>query len=318
MVSRLLRKSFLTFLAAVTLHAHLVANAASAEDNIEKDIQQEELNLNAQEEQTHANSIPSSDIIPVESGTTNTALSNGGYIIDEREPLTDGNVVVEKPVDYTLPYKKRRSKHGVLFSVGLEKIEPTEYYSMTGTFDVPISEMFGNTTIDMVGLELGYKYNFSLGSIFIIGGYSMGSTSDDTVGAVRKLSLTKQSLAAGFAADAIFDEPWVVPYAQAGVHQFEVNETLNDEEQAHTTQPCLNYRFGMLFQLNWIEKAIDPSTHQEGLRSSGLENTYLDVYTSFYQPSASVFDPTDPDNTLSEDPNLQAEGTIGVALKMEF
>lgn len=315
MANGLLRKSFLTFLATATLYAHFTANAASSEESIENDIHQEELNLNAQEEQARVNSVSNSDIIPVESGTTNSTLSNAGYIIDEREPLTDGKVVVEKPVDYTLPYKKRRSRHGVLFSVGLEKIEPTEYYSLND--DVAISEMFGNTTIDMITVELGYKYNFSLGSVYLIGGYAMGSTSDDTVGAERKLNLKKQSISAGYAADMIFDEPWVVPYAQAGIHQFDINETKNDEEQAHTTEPCLNYRFGVLFQLNWIENSIDPSTHKQGLMSSGLENTYLDVYTSFYQPSSKLFDPADPD-TISDDPDLQAENTIGVALKMEF
>lgn len=342
----LFRHAILFFLSLTFLGFH--SGALAAEDQTEKDLQQEELNINA-DQGSSADAMTANKAIPIESGAAldsnkksetefptelNSAdtvtkpsddfsdqqlsANTSGLVLDEREnsDLPPGEVAVERGEDYNLPYKKRRSHHGVLFSVGMEKLDPTEYISLLD--DTPIKDMLGDSVVTLLGAELGYKYNFSLGSVYILGGFSAGKLSSDSTGTTRELDLQKLSLSAGYSADAMFDEPWIVPYGQVGIHQFSVSETKADTSDSATTQISLNYRFGLLFQLNWIEKSIDPSTHEEGLRSSGLENTFLDVYASWYEPSSDLFDPANAAGTASGDPDLRSEATLGVALKMEF
>lgn len=313
------------------------ALAATEESQIEKDLQLEELNIGA--DSAADMSIPTSSA-PVaspnqaleeplppksEPSFTNEDLraNANGYVIDERDYTPDNTVTVEKTEDPNLPYKQRRGKHGVLFSIGMETIEPTEYYSLIETTDVGIKDLLGGSSMSMLNVELGYKYNFSLGSAYVIGAYATGSNSNTADAIERKLEVSRMNLSLGYQADMLFDEPWVVPYAQVGVHQFNVSEkrttaTTSDSNSA-STEPSLNYRAGLLFQLNWIEKSIDPMTHSDGIRSSGLENTFLDVYATWYEPSesSSGYDPNDA-TTHNVDPDMRSEATIGVALKMEF
>ena len=224
---------------------------------------------------------------------------------------TPDNVSVEQIEDFNSPYLKRRADNGVLFSLNFETFDATEYYSINN--DTYIKDFIGDTTVSLMGLELGYKRNFQLGSVYMTGSYMLGTASRSD----NSLKLTKQGLALGYSADALFNEPYIVPYAQAGIHQFLISETEGDLSNTAATAINLNYRFGLMFQLNWIEKSIDPSTHKEGLRASGLENTFLDIYFSWYEPSQEIYDPADP-STAEADPDLRSEGALGIALKMEF
>lgn len=328
MVNRSFAKLF-QILTIMTLVFCTQAIAATGDSSLD-----EELNINMEADaESAASSVRTSDI-PTEKANEVPKLDEGelhadanNLVLDERDyspvPESAGQVSIEKGEDYSLPYRQRRSHHGVLFSVGMEKIEPLEYTALLHSAAAPTDEtliegLIGSTTLDMVQIELGYKYNFKLGSVYLLGAYSMGKGSNVSGADSRELSLTKKNLSIGYSADAIFDEPWVVPYAQAGIHQFNVSEKLNDVEDSATTQPSLNYRVGLQFQLNWIEKSIDPNTQFEGLRSSGLENTYLDVFASWYEPSSDLYDPQNPVATKEGDPDLRSEGTMGLALKMEF
>lgn len=247
-------------------------------------------------------------------------LSDRQSVVDSNNNL--GDVVVEQQADLTQSYKRRRGKHGVLFSVIYEKYFPIDYYSQFR--DVYIENIFGNTdSIDLFGAEIGYKYNFRLGSIAILGNYAHGSKanesySDGTTTRERNLSISRYGLSLNYAMDNIMEEPWIVPYGQVGVHQFQVveDDLSQTDAKSATTQISFNYKIGLLFQLNWIEKSIDPNTQYEGLRSSGLQNTFLDVYAMTHMASSEVYDPADANS--EGDPDMSSGMEIGVGLKLEF
>ncbi len=236
----------------------------------------------------------------------------------ESETLQSGEVVLEKPEDLSLSYKQRRSRHGILFSVTYEKFYPVDYYSLYR--DAYVEEIIDTDRIDLIGAELGYKLNFKLGSISVLANYAQGSIKGLFNSHERNLTLKRVGASLNFAADNFFEEPWVVPYAQVGAHQFEIEEddlslAVAAPESA-TTQISLNYKFGLLFQLNWIEKAIDTNTQIDGLRSSGLQNTFLDVYMIDHLASNEVYDPKNPNS--EGDPDLASGLELGLGFKMEF
>jgi hypothetical protein len=237
-----------------------------------------------------------------------------------------GDVLIETQADLTQSYKQRRGHHGVLFSLDYEKFNPVDYFSQYR--DAYIAE-----DLSLIGAEIGYKYNFKLGSVAILVNGAFGTKkgcefvdADGNAKSSRDISITRYGLALNYAMDNIMQEPWIVPYGQVGIHQFEVSE--DDQTQldpnthealgavSTTTSLAFDYRVGLLFQLNWIEKSIDPSTHTEGLLSSGLQNTFLDIYLATHVASSEIYDPT---NSTSEgDPDLHSETELGVGLKMEF
>lgn len=236
------------------------------------------------------------------------------------ETHSSGQVTVEKAENYTLPYKERRGTHGVVFAVGMETLNPQDYRSQfnDGHFD----NFSAGNKVSMLNLELGYKYNLSsLGSISIVGVYGSGGVDGSDGSFDRNFAFTKYGVSANFAIDAILDEPWIVPYVQAGVHQFAASETGvisgNEETRTATAGFAGNYKFGLLFQLDWIESAIDKNARAERLRSSGLENTYIDVFMTEYLASSDAIDPAVQFGTEG-DPNMAASSVIGVALKLEF
>lgn len=233
----------------------------------------------------------------------------------------NGEVIVEKNEDYTLPYKVRRGTHGALFAVGMETFNPADYRSQFN--DGHYDNFSAGKKVSLVNVELGYKYNLSaLGSIGIVGVFGTGGVDGSDASAFdRNFAFTKYGVSANFALDAILDEPWIVPYVQAGVHQFTAAETGvlagNEETRSATAGFAGNYKFGLLFQLDWIETAIDKNARAERLRSSGLENTYIDVFMTEYLASSNAIDPAEAFGTEG-DPNLSASATLGVALKLEF
>lgn len=234
-----------------------------------------------------------------------------------------GDVVMEQQTNLYQSYKQRRGKHGVLFSVNYEKFYPVDYYSMYR--DAYIEDFLGDSeSMDLLGAELGYKYNFKLGSLSLLANFATGSKSnsayngDNTTARERNLSVTRYGLSINYAADNVMQEPWIVPYGQVGLHQFHVIEDDLNQESAEerTTQISFNYKIGLLFQLNWIEKAIDPNTQIDGLRSSGLQNTFIDLYAMTHMASSEVYDSSSP--TSEGDPDMSTGMEIGIGLKMEF
>lgn len=171
------------------------------------------------------------------------------------EPIpADGDVVIEKPSDRTLPYKERRGTWGTLFSVNYEKLYPRSYISLAQV-KIGNQDILG-LEVPMAGAEFGVKYNFSLGSVAALVGYASGSTSEPETG-VESVTVSATKLDFNFSLDNIFSEPYIVPYIQGGVHIFDwkdesVSGTTGYEDSFQTT-PTYHLKAGLMFQLNWIE-----------------------------------------------------------------
>lgn len=225
------------------------------------------------------------------------------------DSVETGSVIVENPQDVTASYKNRRSKHGFVLAFHSESFYPLDYQSMFG--DVYIEDIVGSEAVKLMGLELGYKYNISIGSITGLYSYSQGSA-----GETRTINLSRQALAANIALDGILEEPWVVPYLQVGVHQFTASEDNGTTSESAITGMSFNYRYGLQFQVDWIEALMDPSAKADRLKSSGLENTFIDVYYVDHLPSGAAQDAT----VLGSEgePNLLSSGEMGIGLRLEF
>lgn len=222
-------------------------------------------------------------------------------------------IIVERMKDPTLPYKQRRNPWGVMFAVNYEQFSPVNYYSLILNKDY--KTISGDKSIPLIGAEFGVKYNFSLGSMSALVGYSQGSIDNVSAG-VDKItaSITKADL--NFALDNLMDEPYVVPFGQIGVHSIDWSEKsfvgAVSNEESFSTDWNFHYKVGLSFQLNWIEGSIDRSSQEDSVRS-GLENTYLDIfYTSYAQPAqVAEF------NGAEGEADLQSD-QIGAGLKLEF
>ena len=234
--------------------------------------------------------------------------------VESEDVNRSGVVVIERSEEFGLSYKKRRTKHGALFTINSEKFYPVDYISLFQ--DAYVEEMISDNSIDLIGIELGYKHNLGIISLSILGVYSQGSISGAAGTDKRTISLSKQGLSGNIALDGVLEEPWIVPYGQIGIHQFNVSESNSLESLSATTGIAFNYRYGLLFQIDWIENLIDKTAKIERLKSSGLENTYIDLYFSDHLASSGAADPSD---LLNEgDPNMLSSGEMGIGLKLEF
>ena len=223
-------------------------------------------------------------------------------------------VIVENKENIFLPYVKRRKAWGTIFGFQMENYRPKNYSSLLlgGKFE----SISGDATVPLISAELGLKYNFGVGSVAAIAGYGMGNYADSSVG-LDNFGVSVTKISANFTLDGIMNEPYVAPYIEGGIHKFQITEHTNVNgtlgSESPTTSWAMHYRAGLLFQLNWIENSIDPSSHTEGLRSSGLENTYLDIfYASYISPSE-----ISEANGQSGEPDT-GSSHIGFGLKMEF
>jgi hypothetical protein len=234
---------------------------------------------------------------------------------DYSNPVSEGEVIIEKSTDLVGGYRDRRSRYGMIFSVNYEKYSPDEYLSLIQ--NKKFSEISGGDAIPVIGGELGVKFNFAAGSLTGVIGYG-GGTYKNAANKIEKMSINISKISANFALDSLMSEPWVVPYGQIGASQFNWSEESYDttdalKEESFVTDWNLNYKIGLMFQLNWIEDSIDSNTHRNGLMSSGLQNTFLDLFYSSYS------EPTQVATADGEtgDANLGSEN-FGVGLKLEF
>ena len=244
-------KKFILFLFFTTLSF----GTANAQENIEDEF----IDPGFQIEPTPAPIVSQEPTLQIESNeikSTTVFPKDESYAQDENDSKS-GAVLLEKQENFSGSYKQRRSRHGLLFSVNFEKFYPTDYFSQYR--DVYIEDIIDTDKIDLVGGEIGYKFNFKLGSLGLLANYASGSI----IGAVgtttlieRTLTFSRLGAAANLALDNFFEEPWIVPYGQVGLHQFQVEEDVAGATEAKsvTTSIAPNYKFGLMFQLDWIEK----------------------------------------------------------------
>jgi hypothetical protein len=234
--------------------------------------------------------------------TARAATDTSDIVEDYRQPPT--NDIVEKfiAVDVFAPYKLRRNTSGFMLGLGVENAQFYNYDSIQD-FKTTYFDMFGDSEIPIYNMQLSYKYNFSLGSLMANGGLGYGTYTSGVSGTIRSLNVTKYSLSASYVMDAIFDEPYAAPYVTFGVNQFNIEEKNGAETFSTGIEAAYFSTVGILLQLNWLDKRVS----RDALRDFGLQNTYLDLFVTQFQPGL------DP-----QDPNTETEYTFGAGLKLEF
>ncbi len=227
-----------------------------------------------------------------------------------------GSVIIENGEDFTKPYKTRRGANAFLLGLHSENYYPFNYQSQFGSKFV--EDLIGLEAIKLMGLELGYKRNINIGSLSVLFDYSMGKVNGQA--ANESLDVSRLGLSINAALDGFLNEPYVVPYAQVGLHQYSISEDklvgAEIESRSGSSGAAFHYKYGLLFQIDWIESAMDAGAKAERLRSSGLENTYIDVYFADYLPSSEAQD----SETLGAEGNINTASSseIGIGLKLEF
>jgi hypothetical protein len=210
-------------------------------------------------------------------------------------------VELHYPIDVQAPYKQRRETHGFMFDAGYENVILDRYVSIAD-FKTFYQEMFGASEFPLVNVDFSYKYNFVLGSLLATGGFGYGSISDDASGVKRALTLTKFRGSVSYIMDNIFNEPYVAPYGTIGIMNLGIEEKAGDNTFKHAVD-AIYYQAGLLFQLDWL----DPAYSKRTISEYGLQNTYLDVYMTKYDPSAD-----------QNDPDTSTDFIYGAGIRLEF
>lgn len=212
----------------------------------------------------------------------------------EQLPLVE----VELRQDNLASYHERREPHGTYLGVSYEAVEFGKYVSSLD--GKTYNEMFGSDTVNLVQVDVDYKYNFTLGSLAFGAFYGIGAVDGSDS---RKLDIKKYGLSLKYTADMLMQEPYVAPYLGIQVWQMGYSEESNLDSFSSTTQMGLSYTVGVLLQLNWI----DYETAKLTTFSWGLENTFVDLYAVQYAKTQAA-----------DDPNFETDMTFGAGIRMEF
>lgn len=216
--------------------------------------------------------------------------------------MSQGLVELHTPVEVEAPYRDRRNTHGFMVSLNYENVMLDRYVSVIDgtTF---YQDMFGESEFPLYNLNFSYKFNFSLGSLATNFGVGYGSVEDETGGIYNSLSLTKYSASASYLMDALFEEPYAVPYGTFGVMRLSLDEKNATESVTGNIDMLYFMQAGVLLQLNWLEENLA----RESLVDYGLENTYLDIFVAKYEASPDV-----------NDPDTSTDYMLGVGIRMEY
>ncbi len=234
-----------------------------------------------------------------------------------QDDLVDpGKIEVNYSAARMLPYKQRRENWSWMVGFNVEQLYFPKYRSELDGYSY--EQLFGSSTLNLLQISFGAKYNFSVGSLGagIVTGQghvqdgrvqqlARDETTDPDLVTDAELEITKIGAYASIVLDTIFDEPYVAPYIEGQIFRFGwVESSLNTSE---TPRGWTNYAFaftvGGLFQLNWL----DPDASFQAQESSGLDNLFLDLFVSFYSDSGG-------DN----DQGFASSDNYGAGLKFEF
>lgn len=212
-----------------------------------------------------------------------------------------GLVEVQLPQDNLASYKDRREDLGSYVGIAYEGLELKNFIS---TLDgKTYAQLFGTSPVPLIRLFTDYKYNFFLGSLALGLDLGKGRLSDSFSGEERTLDITKYGLGLRFTADMISGEPYIAPYVAINFWQMAIAEDSPTDSFSATTQMGMNYSFGFLLQLDWL----DYETAKTTTFSWGLENTFIDVYATQYAKTSAI-----------DDPNTETEMLYGAGLRLEF
>lgn len=225
------------------------------------------------------------------------------------DDLGDGKTIeVNYSAEKMLPYKQRREDWSIVAGFNVEQLFPDGYKSAIDQFSY--EELFGSSTLNITQGYVGAKYNMSFGSMGIGGMFGYGSLNDGRIsGTVNRdvdatLEVTKYGGYANLTLDTLFNEPYVAPYVEGQIYSMEWTESSKSgEEAAGWADIATAFRVGALIQLNWL----DPDSALQARESSGLNNTFLDVFVSFYSASE-----------RKDDLSFESTANYGAGLSFEY
>lgn len=226
----------------------------------------------------------------------------GQAVVEEPSP----NLVrVEYYQDNLADYRDRRENHG--FMLGFDYTEVVFDKYMSALDNQMYLDLYGETSLPLIGISLDYKYNFSLGSVSLGLTAGFGSVGSPGSGEQRDMEVFKYGLGFKYIADNILPEPYIAPYFGMESWIMNITEKRSGGTDIKTfngnTAIGFSYAVGILVQLDWL----DPSTDANSNFSWGLENTFLDIYAMQFL------------RTMDEvDPDTSTDFTLGGGLRFEF
>lgn len=202
---------------------------------------------------------------------------------------------------YLVPYRIRRTRWGVNFSVSYSTFEPT-YYS-PNFVEAGYSDVYSSPETPLLEFQMGVKYNFKLGSLVAEAGVGTFKEVSDSDIVESELSLMPIRLGLTYIMDTLFIEPYLAPYVTGGVYTISYTESLENTSNNGFTQAAPYFTAGIQFQLDWIDKIAA----REAYLDSGIENTFLFVEGRKFFASAAP-----------ADPNFETDFHVNGGLRLEF
>lgn len=218
----------------------------------------------------------------------------------DSQKLEKDTVEVTYKTSHNMIYREDRSHWSALLAANSEMILFSQYRSQ---FDrSSYNSTFGDRTLNTAQVEIGLKYNFSLGSIGLSALYGKGFLRDLTKAEdERELSIEKMAGGLNYYIDTFFSEPYFVPYVGAQMYKFNWRERSKSKgEKTGETVFATMWTAGGLMQLNWL----DPEAARKSRVEWGLTNMFLDVYVSQY--------------ISEEEPDFTSDVNYGAGLRLEF
>jgi hypothetical protein len=218
---------------------------------------------------------------------------------DDSTPTESHKVTVEpsyvevtktEDLFHLMPYKDRRGKWGETVSIGYSSYEPKNFESNFVAAD--ISQPYTKAETPLIEAQFVFKRNTTYGSIGAELGIGMYSNTSDDPGIESTLEFKMYRLGANIALDTLSPEPYIVPYASAGLYTVQYNETLGEVHHKGNTQVAPYLAGGLMFQLDWIDRRAARVSYED----SGTQSSFIFAEARTMLASS---DESDPDYSSS-------------------
>ncbi len=209
--------------------------------------------------------------------------------------------VAEEPLDRLASYRDRRMSTGALLSVAYSQFRPMDYDPSFAVQD--FDTIYGGDPTQMVEFSLLYKLNFALGSISLGLGVGYEKLESDLTFVDSYLSLIPVRLEGVLAFDALFDNPYFVPYGVAGVYTVYYREEQAASAFSGTTQAAPYFGGGLQIRIdNFI-----PEDSFNAYRENYQENSFVYVEARQWLESSTI-----------QDPDFSTGLQFGAGMRFEF
>ncbi len=200
-----------------------------------------------------------------------------------------------------IPYRVRRERWGHSISISYSDYLPDSYTPnfITAEFD----DIYQTPSTPLLELTYVFKRNFKVGSLGLEAGVGIYENESASELVDSSLTLIPVRVGVQLVLDTLFFEPYVAPYGSAGVYSVLYKEESVSASFNGTTQVAPYFSFGLLFQLDWLDRA----SARESYLESGIENTF--IYMEGRQFIAS---------SAEKDPNFETDVHWNAGLKLEF